>query len=138
MSTQHQNPTSLAQAISNYAQSCGNIAVVYLFGSAVTNRLTPESDVDLGMLFENKPSAIELLQLQEEFTDALGRQADVVNLDVTSPILRMQVLKNGVRVFTRNETRVHEFFVRTFNEYDDLKRMRKPIEENILKGRIYA
>jgi hypothetical protein len=41
-------------------------------------------------------------------------------------------------VYTRDVRRVNEFFVRTINEYDDLKRVRKPIEDNILKGRIYA
>jgi len=61
-----------------------------------------------------------------------------VNLDDASPILRMQVLKYGIRVYTRDVRRVNEFFVRTINEYDDLKRVRKPIEDNILKGRIYA
>jgi predicted nucleotidyltransferase len=120
------------------AKSKPEIAAIYLFGSAVVNRLTPESDIDLGILFERKPSAVELLQLQEEFTDALAIQADVVNLEAVSPILRMQVLKNGMRVFTRDESRVHAFFVRTINEYDDLKRVRKPIEDNILNGRIYA
>jgi len=111
---------------------------VYLFGSAAANRLTPESDVDIGILFRQKPSALELLQLQQEFTDVLGIQADVVNLDDASPILRMQVLKYGIRVYTKDVRRVNEFFVRTINEYDDLKRVRKPIEDNILKGRIYA
>jgi len=138
MITQTLTRDNLIQKISELGTSKSEIAAVYLFGSAAAGRLTPESDIDLGILFEQKPSAIELLQLQEEFTDALGVQADIVNLDVASPILRMQVLKNGMRVFTRNETRVHAFFVRAINEYDDLKRVRKPIEDNILKGRIYA
>ncbi len=120
------------------AKSKTEIAALYLFGSAVVDRLTPESDIDLGILFEQKPSAIELIRLQEEFTNTLAVQADIVDLDAVSPILRMQVLKNGIRIFTRNETRVHAFFVRAVNEYDDLKRVRKPIEDNILKGRIYA
>ncbi len=120
------------------AKSKTEIAAIYLFGSAAVGRLTPESDIDLGILFEQKPSAIELVQLQEEFTNTLAVQADIVDLDAASPILRMQVLKNGIRIFTRNETRVHALFVRAVNEYDDLKRVRAPIEDNILKGRIYA
>lgn len=129
---------TLARKISEFANSKPKIAAVYLFGSAVVDRLTPESDIDLGILFEQKLSGIDLLQLQEEMTDVLGVQADIVNLDGASPILRMQVLKHGMRVFTRNETIVTAFFVRAINEYDDLKRVRKPIEDNILKGRIYA
>jgi predicted nucleotidyltransferase len=138
MTAQKHTVETIIEKVRELAESKREIAVIYLFGSAATNRLTAESDVDLGILFDQKPSAIELLQLQEEFTDAIGVQADVVNLDVASPILRMQVLKNGVRVFTRNETRVHAFFVRAINEYDDLKQVRKPIEDNILNGRIFS
>jgi predicted nucleotidyltransferase len=130
--------STLTERITRHSSAKEEIVAVYLFGSAAANRLTPESDVDIGILFRRKPSALELLQLQQEFTDVLGIQADVVNLDDASPILRMQVLKYGIRVYTRDVRRVNEFFVRTINEYDDLKRVRKPIEDNILKGRIYA
>ncbi|MBI5471248.1 MAG: nucleotidyltransferase domain-containing protein [Ignavibacteriae bacterium] len=138
MSQQDRTLESITSAISTFAESNGNIAAAYLFGSAVPQRLTPESDIDIGLLFERRPSAGELLQLQAEFTDALGIEADIVDLEGASPILGMQVLKTGVRVFTRNQSKANEFFVRTINEYDDLKRMRKPIEDNILNGRIYA
>jgi predicted nucleotidyltransferase len=130
--------STLTERITRHSSAKEEIVAVYLFGSAAANRLTPESDVDIGILFRQKPSALELLQLQQEFTDVLGIQADVVNLDDASPILRMQVLKYGIRVYTKDVRRVNEFFVRTINEYDDLKRVRKPIEDNILKGRIYA
>jgi predicted nucleotidyltransferase len=129
---------SIKEIVIAHAQSDQTIAGVYIFGSVVSQRLTSESDIDVGILFEDKTSALELMQLQQELSDAFGMQADVVNLDEVSPILRMQVLKKGVCVFARNKKRVSEFFIRTINEYDDLKRMRKPIEESIQRGRIYA
>ena len=49
----------------------------------------------------------------------------------------MQVLKNGLVVKKDSHT-YNDFFVRTLNEYDDLKYYRQEIEKNILKGRIYA
>lgn len=129
---------STKEKVVTLGQQNENIAGIYVFGSVVAQRLTAESDIDVGIVFEKTITSLELLELQEEFSDALGMQADVVNLDEVSPILRMQVLKNGVCAFARNKRRVSEFFVRTINEYDDLKRMRKPIEESIQNGRIYA
>jgi hypothetical protein len=38
----------------------------------------------------------------------------------------------------RERRAYNEFFVTTVKEYDDLKRNRKEIEDNILKGRVYA
>jgi len=49
----------------------------------------------------------------------------------------MQALKTGIRLFAR-KNEYEEFFVRTLNEYDDLKRLRAPIEEAVLRRRIYA
>lgn len=52
--------------------------------------------------------------------------------------LKMQVLKNGILIFKRDDKVYNKFFVNTINQYDDLKRVRKVCEDNILKGRIYG
>jgi uncharacterized protein len=63
---------------------------------------------------------------------------DIVVLNSASPVIKMQVLKKGALLISKDRKVYHEFIVRTVNEYDDLKRTRKEIENNILKGRIYA
>jgi hypothetical protein len=52
--------------------------------------------------------------------------------------LKMQILKNGTLIYAIEKKYFHRFFTDTVNEYDDLKRIRKNCEDNILKGRIYA
>jgi len=63
---------------------------------------------------------------------------DLVILNQASPILRMQVLKNGVIIDRGDSTDYCEFFTDTIQQYEDLKRIRRASEENILKGGIYA
>jgi hypothetical protein len=63
---------------------------------------------------------------------------DVVCLNTASPILAHQVLRHGKKILVRNPRADHAFFVRTINQYDDLKRIRRPIEQQILRGRIYG
>ena len=94
--------------------------------------MAAESDVDVGLLFETPPDGIRLLELQEELTSVLKCQTDLVNLNRTSPILCMQVLKHGELIFQRSETAVREFQVRTLFAYFDMKQVRKPIEEAML------
>lgn len=65
-------------------------------------------------------------------------EADIVVLNNASPIIKMQVLKKGALLVNKDRRVYNEFFVKTVNEYDDLKRTRREIEDNILKGRIYA
>jgi len=76
--------------------------------------------------------------LTEELSSILGREVDLVALNQSSPVFKMQILKNGILIYSRNKKYYHQFFVDTLNQYDDLKRIRKPCEENILKGNIYA
>jgi len=114
------------------------LAAAYIFGSVREGNHTPDSDIDIGLLFENALPGMSILQLQEELTEYLGMQADVVQLNTAPPILRMQVLRKGEKILDLNVRVSSGFFARTLFEYDDLKRFLKPIEENILKGRIYG
>ncbi len=45
----------------------------------------------------------------------------------------MQVLKHGKLLKKHSEKVYSDFFVKTLKEYEDLKRIRKEAEENILK-----
>ena len=125
---------NIVRQIVQFAAEQPTVTAAYLFGSAAQNRLTADSDVDVGLLFETPPDGIRLLELQEELTTVLRRQADLVSLNRASPILAMQVLKHGELVFARSETAVREFQVRTLFAYFDLKQVRKPIEAALLSS----
>lgn len=116
------------------------VATAYLFGSLVTNRFGPESDVDLGLLFfpDEVPQALEVFELEDRLSRALGCDVDAVVLNSASPVIGMQVLRKGRKLLERNSRVSNEFFVRCVNLYADLKMVRAPIERQILNGRIFA
>ena len=114
------------------------VLLVFLYGSAVSRRMHAASDVDIGILFGTIPNASQVNTLTAELSSLLKHEVDLVVLNHASPILRMQVLKKGVLVFARDLKVYPQFFVDTVNQYDDLKRIRKTCEDNILRGRIYA
>lgn len=126
--------------VENYAAGKPGIAAAFLFGSEATGHSHQASDVDIAFLFKPgcSPSGDNLMEIRDDLSSLLQREADIVNLNDSSPIIRMQVLKKGKRVFTRDQQIYNKFFVRTINEYDDLKRVRSVIEKKILKGRIYG
>jgi hypothetical protein len=94
--------------------------------------------VDIGILFEIVPDIYVINGINEELSLILQREADLVVLNHASPILKMQILKNGTLFYAIDKKYFHQFFADTVNEYDDLKRIRKNCEDSILKGRIYA
>jgi uncharacterized protein len=134
MATSTASKEEMVRLIAQFAAKQPAVVAAYLFGSAVQQRLTADSDLDVALLFETPPDGLRLLELQEELTSVLGRQADLVSLNQASPVLGMQVLKGGELVFERSERAVREFQVRTLFAYFDLKQIRKPIEAALLSS----
>ena len=128
----------IISGIKEYFKGKQDIVLAFIFGSAVSGRLTKESDIDIAILFAHKPSSSVLLDIINDLSTITGREIDIVVLNDSSPIIRMQVLKSGILLKKKNDAVYNEFFVRTVKEYDDLKQIRKVEEENILRGRIYA
>ncbi len=124
--------------LSDYFGEKSEGLLVFLFGSAASGEMAEESDIDIGILFENQPDVYEINELKSELNAIFKRDIDIADLNSASPILKMQVLKNGVLVFTKDKKIYNQFYVDTINQYDDLKQTRKTCEDNILKGRIYA
>jgi len=115
-----------------------DILLAFLFGSFASKRLSRSSDVDIGILFKTLPDMDAINDVAEELSSSLRREIDLVILNQASPVLKMQILKNGILLYASERKRFYQFFTDTVNQYDDLKQIRKICEENILKGRIYA
>ena len=115
------------------------VATCYVFGSFLSPAFGQESDVDLAMLFfpDSIPQPLDVLDLKDRFSNALRRDVDIVVLNRASPIIAMQVLRKGKKLVERDPRLTEKFFVRTVTMYSDLKRVRLPIERQILNGRIF-
>lgn len=114
------------------------VVLAFLFGSMATGHTHRKSDVDIGVFFKTRPRIDRIIHLRDELGYLLKREVDLIVLNEASPILKMQVLKNGTLVYAADKRQFPQFFVDTVNQYDDLKRIRKPCEESILRGRLYA
>jgi predicted nucleotidyltransferase len=115
-----------------------NATLVFLFGSYAEDNVTVFSDLDIAVVFRDIPDIYLVNELKGKLEGALKIAVDIVMLNSASPVIRMQVLKKGVLLINRDPRVYNQFFVDTLKAYDDLKRNRREIEENILKGRIYA
>jgi predicted nucleotidyltransferase len=117
-----------------------DIAAVYVFGSIVRGLLTPFSDLDIAILFREGlvPDTLGVLQLRERLTSTLGIDVDIACLNTAGPILALQVLRKGEKIIEHDTCALAQFIIRAVNAYDDLKRIRRPIERQILLGRVYS
>lgn len=131
---------SIVQSLKDVFTLDESVLVVYLFGSFVSGRMTAESDLDVAVLFraDSVPNAMDLIDFGNRLSGVVGLEVDVLCLNSAGPIVAMQVLRKGLKIAERDSRRSMEFFVRTVGLYDDVKMVRRPIEQSILNGRIYG
>ncbi|MBC7227063.1 MAG: nucleotidyltransferase domain-containing protein [Thermoflexales bacterium] len=96
-----------------------NVLAAFLFGSQVDGYATPESDIDLAVLFEREPSLQEELDLGVALCEALGTEkVDLVNLNRAHLLLRHRAI-SGHLLYERDPVRVSDFIEETILRYID-------------------
>jgi uncharacterized protein len=72
-----------------------------LFGSFSRGEESDASDVDLLADFMERKSLLDLVRIEREFSEALGRNVDLVTEGALSPYLRDRVLREARLVYER-------------------------------------
>ncbi|MBN1285804.1 MAG: nucleotidyltransferase family protein [Anaerolineae bacterium] len=69
-----------------------DISYLGVFGSFAHNEVTFTSDVDLLVHFSKDKSLLDLVGIENEFTEVLRRKVDLLTEDAISPYLKDRVL----------------------------------------------
>jgi predicted nucleotidyltransferase len=97
------------------------LRLAILFGSAVSGRARPDSDVDVGILPDDTDLPLHAeLDLQSALERACGRPVDLVRLDRASTLLKWEAARHGVPILTRSHADHVGFVVGAALEYADL------------------
>ena len=134
----HNSQKKVQVVTRNYFSNRTDIAGVYLFGSVLGKAFNKDSDVDIGVLYRSDSISNweETNQDRVTLSDLLRFEVDLVVLNNASPILCYQVLKLGKCILSLQPHVINQFFVRTINDYFDLKATRRPIEQQLQQVRI--
>ncbi len=104
------------------------VTLCYLHGSVASGIARPDSDLDVAVLFEQKPadsiqSTTDVIAALQGF--APDRKKDVAILNETSPLLRQIVASTGVLLYQRSFDDRLRFSMRTIKEYEYSKHIVK-------------
>jgi len=111
-----------------------NIVAAYLFGSIVTGETRPLSDIDFAVLFDSDDDNMAAL-VYGLVTKTLGTdRVDFVNLEEAPLSLRYQVIKNGLRILTGDETACINFETGVIMSYLDFEPLRKDFFAEYIKA----
>jgi len=80
-----------------------HIAFLALFGSILTPRFSPTSDVDILVKFEKShiPSLFDLVDMECELSSIVGREVDLKTPNELSRYFRAQVLTKAKIIYER-------------------------------------
>lgn len=111
------------------------VDLVFLHGSLALDHHQTLSDVDIAVLLKNNPPRFkDITAIQEDLEHLLGREdLDLAILNKASPLLWMQVLKNGKVLYASSQKMLDSFRLRTIQRYLATSHLRKNLYRNIEK-----
>ncbi|MCL4833776.1 MAG: nucleotidyltransferase domain-containing protein [Caldilineaceae bacterium] len=95
------------------------VIAAWHFGSTSVGRARPDSDIDIGVLFDAPPTLDEWLDLHAALQDALNAgNLDLVVLNGKTPVLRYAAIC-GHRLYCRSLEEMATFSSLTARQYED-------------------
>lgn len=114
---------------------------IYVYGSFASGDITSSSDVDLGLLLSpvqaKKISLSNMLDLQVELEDLLGRSVDLVNMRTASTVLQFEIVNTGTRIFAQDSFEVDLYELLVISLFQKLVAERRDIVEAGLRTGFY-
>ncbi len=107
--------------------------VIWIFGSEAAGTARESSDLDVAALFRRSPKAVELMNARTELSEVLQRAVDLVDLEIASPILAMQVVRHGTLISDENPSRRVRFLAGLPGRYEEVVRARREAEKRLVE-----
>lgn len=99
-----------------------NIIFAYIFGSYVQGEMRTNSDVDIAIYLSEKIDTETYLKIKAELSEILKKEIDLIILNDATPLLKYQIYKNNILLFTCSKTMESNHKVKTLFEYNDMKK----------------
>ena len=115
------------------------VQAAYLYGSMITGRVTPFSDVDIALVVDPDLTPLERLKLMLRLQVELADLCDIHNADVRvindAPLVfRGRVVCDGILLYARDERARIEFETATRAEYFDYLPIHQRLQEAFFAG----
>ena len=98
------------------------LQLVLLFGSQSSGQVHPQSDIDLGFLYNE---AVDLLELTNKVIQLLRKdRVDVIDLRRANSLLCFSAARQGKLLYERCPGLFNSFYSLSFRRYIDTKKLR--------------
>ncbi len=126
------------QIIKYLSRELGAILII-MFGSSAGNKARPDSDIDIAFISKNKPASIDVFRSAQQLSYLLKKDVDLIDLTQASPVMQIQILKNGRIIYDHDPHYRKEFFMLALKKYSRLNEERAVVIEKIKeRGQVYG
>lgn len=80
------------------------VARASVFGSVARGQARPDSDIDLLVKFRKTPSLVEFIRLENELSQALDSEVDVVVEGSEKPFVRQNLERDSISIYGQRWT----------------------------------
>jgi predicted nucleotidyltransferase len=98
------------------------IIFAYIFGSYAKGNVKEDSDIDIAIYLKDSIGTYAYLDMKMELSEALKREVDLVILNDSTSLLKYEIYKKNILLFTHDESIENRYKVKILFEYDDMKR----------------
>jgi len=99
-----------------------DIVFSYIFGSYAQGSIRGNSDIDIAIYLKKDIDIDTYLEIKMNLSEVLKREVDLVILNNAPPLLKYEIYKNNILLFSRDKTLESKYKVKTLFEYSDIKR----------------
>ncbi len=128
------NPKINKERLKNLCQKY-NIQLLILHGSYATGKAEDKSDIDIGILSQEKFDLNNQLNILNDFSEVFGDKFDPVFLNGAEPLISYQVAIHGKPLFEETKGIFQRFRIQAVARYMDSKKFRI-MEKSYLKRAI--
>jgi hypothetical protein len=119
-------PPDLVSALHEALAPIDAVRVAYVFGSQVTGRAGPRSDLDVAVLWDRSFDDMRRERARRDVLDALadrlgalGERADIVDIDRCASAVAFKAIAEGRRVLARDDGERVQLEAHVMRRYDD-------------------
>ncbi len=114
-----------------------DIRLIYIFGSFLSERMAPQSDLDIAILFGDGHDSYSLFRFAElfklELLPKIQRKIDISILNIADPILNHEVITTGRVIFSKDKEELYVFERRVSHDYEDYCYFQKYYDDQLQK-----
>lgn len=111
----------LTSRLTRALQTRPEVRLAFLFGSSVSRGVSTARDIDIAVAFTRSLTLLEQGALASQLEQVIEREVDLIDLDQASTLLRWEIVRGGIPLFSRDREDLLEFRARVPLEYFDLQ-----------------